>query len=283
MPCSSFQDPTNYPTDQDDRDLSDQSTTPEDLKSDQRKILLSEPEAQTSRKTLNEKSHSICLDKTSTTCSGSIETSSAIEATRLSDSKRNGEVMQESAGKGSPSRRNSREGDIPTMLVSDKNRVSRAYNPATKLDDKIYSSEPQQALPAENLTCGEHHTSSGKYWAFTGVQFPGSCATLITLIPTLHLPISEENLARQINDKANYVHEKHNIKLMFILELESTITTSGRHSNANNKHRPLRAFREAAYGSPTDLLASKPHLSRRNNFQLRGESGSYEGSPHHQE
>ena len=73
---------------------------------------------------------------------------------------------------------------------------------------------------------------------------------LSTLIPTLRLPITEENMARQINDKPNYVQEKHNIKSMFILELDSLITTSGQHTNSDSKHTPLRVFRDLADHPP---------------------------------
>ena len=48
---SSGQDPTHDPTDQNGFALSDQSTTPEDLKRDQGKKLLLGPEAQTTQMT----------------------------------------------------------------------------------------------------------------------------------------------------------------------------------------------------------------------------------------
>ena len=160
-----------------------------------------------------------------------------------------------------PPRRKSREGDSPTMSVSDKNRVSgQANNPATKLDEKINSSEPQQALPAEHLTCGEHHTSSGKYWAFTGVQFPGSRATLTTLIPTLHLPISEGNLTRQINDKANYVHEKHSQHQIDVYPRARIRHHNVRSSLQCQQQAPPTSCVPRAYGSPTDLLPSRTCL-----------------------
>ena len=122
--------------------------------------------------------------------------------------------------------------------------------------DKFKESEGSPEPPFEHLTRGDHHTSSGKFWAFTGVQFPGSRATLSTLIPTLRLPISEENIARQISDKANYVQEKHNIKSMFILKLESSITTSGQYTNSDNKHSPLRVFRDLADHPPVYFQAA---------------------------
>ena len=99
--------------------------------------------------------------------------------------------------------------------------------------DKFKECEASPVPLFEHLTRGDHHTSSGKFWAFTGVQFPGSRDTLATLIPTLRLPISEENIARQISDKANYIQEVHNIKSMLILKLESSITTSGQYTNTN--------------------------------------------------
>ena len=121
----------------------------------------------------------------------------------------------------------------------------------SNIGDNLNVTDTSPVPPFEHLTRGDLHTSCGKFWAFTGVQFPGSRDTLTTLIPTLHLPsISEENLARQINEKANYLHEKHNIKMMFILELDSDITASGKFSNADNKHRPLRVFRELTSHPP---------------------------------
>ena len=65
---------------------------------------------------------------------------------------------------------------------------------------KFKGSEASPELPFEHLTRGDLHTSSGKFWAFSGVQFPGSCTTLASLIPTLRLPITAENLACQINE-----------------------------------------------------------------------------------
>ena len=61
--------------------------------------------------------------------------------------------------------------------------------------DKLSVTDTSPVPPFEHLTRGDLHTSCGKFWAFTGVQFPGSRDTLTTLIPTLHLPISGENLA----------------------------------------------------------------------------------------
>ena len=65
---------------------------------------------------------------------------------------------------------------------------------------------------------------------------------------------------------------------MFILELESAITTSGRHSNANNKHRPLRAFRELTDHPPIYFQAApvsaKQFSAQRGIGILRGFSAS---------
>ena len=132
---------------------------------------------------------------------------------------------------------------------------------------KFKGSEASPELPFVHLTRGDHHTSTDKFWAFAGVQFPGSRSTLAALIPTLCLPITEDKLVRQINDKSNYLQQKHNIKAIFILELDSSITTSGRFGNVDGKHSPLRVFREladhppvyfqAAPGSAKDFLTQK--------------------------
>ena len=40
--------------------------------------------------------------------------------------------------------------------------------------DKLNVTDTSPVPPFEHLTRGDLHTSCGKFWAFTGVQFPGS-------------------------------------------------------------------------------------------------------------
>ena len=238
------------------------TATPKDLKIDQRKSLLSGPGVHTNRKTL-QKTHSLHHDKTLSR-TGLAGQSMAAEAGTDHDL---GEEVTTAKYRESGSRKGSDMGAADEIEQKSDNKEKKGGNgsPPTESGinggDKLNRSEANPVPPFERLTRGDHHTSSGRFWAFTGVQFPGSRETLATLIPTLRLPISEENIARQISDKANYVQVKHNIKGMFILTLESSITTSMRYTNSDNKHSPLQVFRDLADHPPVYFQAA-PGLAK---------------------
>jgi len=130
-------------------------------------------------------------------------------------------------------------------------RKLKDMTPPTRL--RQIQSSPSSILHKEiNIQVLE---STGHSREFNSPEAVEHC--LSTLIPTLGLPISEEHLRLQINQKTNYSQEKHNIKSVFILELDSPITTSGRCINSDTNHYPLRVFRELI-DHPTIYLQVAP-------------------------